>query len=260
MSEMLKNLFDENESVETTSSRALAGTAQLTSLSAALANEALKKVDADLDKYQTALTESIKDHNAMDFLIALTLDLSNSDISFLTALSDETLDSMLKSQQSKRSRSKGRTMTMDNYRSMMTAAIAENLLRLALGKTKSVTSGRRNSGSVSFTDEQLAELAADQEKLRKEIRNVQSKKSIMKSKEGFSEDDDRWQQLLVAEEQLKGLRTETTKVVQIDDTKNKLLELLNGKDLSNLKGAEAKKLLEEIGLTVLSVAEEPTAE
>ena len=155
---------------------------------------------------------------------------------------------MLKSQQSKRSRAKSKAMTMDNYKSMMAGAIAENLIRQATGKVKSAGGARRMSGSVDFTAEQLEELRADQEKLKKELRNVQSKKSIMKSKADFSEDDDRWQALLVAEEQLKSIRVSTghTQVVKVDETKEKLAEVLADVDPSSLKAGDSKALLAQI--------------
>lgn len=259
MSENLTNLFNENTAAEGgTNARSLAGTAQLTSVATSLTNDVLKAVESDFECYKDKVAASKADHGAMDTLIASVINLNETDVEFLKELDESVLESMLKSQQSKRSRSKSKAMTMDNYRNMMTAAIAENLIRLVTGHTKTVGSSRRFSGSVEYTAEQLEELAIDQEKLRKEIRNVQSKKSIMKSKEGFNEDDERWQQLLVAESQLKGLRTETTKIVQVDETKNKLTELLGGKDIHSMKPAEAKKLLEQI--TGLAASEETDEE
>lgn len=104
------------------------------------------------------------------------------------------------------------------------------------------------SGSVDFTAEQLEELRENQERLKKELRNVQSKKSIMKSKADFSEDDERWQALLVAEEQLKSIRVSTgrTQVVKVDETKEKLAEVLADVDPSSLKAGDSKALLAQI--------------
>lgn len=104
------------------------------------------------------------------------------------------------------------------------------------------------SGSVDFSAEQLEALREDQERLKKEIRNIQSKKSIMKSKADFSEDDERWQALLVAEEQLKSVRVSTggTKVVKVDETKEKLAEMLSDLDPSHLKAADSKEMLARI--------------
>lgn len=252
MSENLNNLFNATENNEAAANaRSLAGTAQLTSLSTTIAGSILQVVNDNFEQYKETVAASKHEHNAMDKLIAEAHDLTTVDVEFLKALDETTLDLMLKSQQSKRSRSKGKVMTMDNYKSMMIGAIAENLIRIASGKSKSAGGSRRLTGTLEYTAEQLEELNNDQEKLRKEIRNVQSKKSIMKSKEGFSETDERWQQLLVAEEQLKGLRSDTkvvTETVEVDTTKNALTEVFAGVDpsaLKTMKNADAKALLEK---------------
>jgi hypothetical protein len=216
-------------------------------MSANIANDILKSVNDSFEDYKDLVAKSKGDHNAMDQLIAKAYDLTAADVEFLKELDETTLDNMLKSQQSKRSRSKSKVMTMDNYRSMMTGAIAENLIRLVTGKSKTAGGSRHDSGNVEYTAEELETLQNDQEKLRKEIRNVQSKKSIMKSKEGFSETDDRWQALLKAEEQLKGLRNDT-KTVVVDETKDALTEVFAGVDpaaLKTMKNADAKALLEK---------------
>ena len=145
-------------------------------------------------------------------------------------------------------------MTMDNYRTMMVGALSENLIRIAANKPKSAVGNRHASGKVDYTAEELEALAADQDKLKKEIRNVQSKKSIMKSKEGFSEEDERWQALLVAEEQLKGLRVDSVKVVTVDTTKTALAEMLGDVDVNSMKAADAKKLIEQ-AMSLLKEAE-----
>jgi hypothetical protein len=92
---------------------------------------------------------------------------------------------MLKSQQSKRSRAKSKAMTLDNYTTLLTAAIAEDIIREIYNKPKSAGGFHRAAGTVDYTIDQLQALHDDQEALRKEIRNVQSKKSIMKSKNPF---------------------------------------------------------------------------
>ena len=243
MSKELLNLFAEQENQETaTNARNLAGTAQLTSLASTIANDILKTANDNFEEYKELIAKSKSDHGAMDELIAKAYNLADADVEFLKELDEATLDGMLKSQQSKRSRAKSKVMTMDNYRTMMIGAIAENLIRLVTGKKKSAGGNRRSAGKVEYSAEELAALQADQEKLRKEIRNVQSKKSIMKSKEGFSEDDERWLALLAAEEQLKALR-EDTRTVVVDKTKEKLAAMLDGVEINNLKAADAKELL-----------------
>lgn len=240
------NTVGNNET--TTNARNLAGTAQLTVVANELVAQCIKTLNDDLDTYREEFAASQKDHSAMDALLAKLIDFDTVDVEFIKELDEDTVDGMLKSQQSKRSRAKNKVMTMDNYKSMMSGAIAENLIRKATGKVKSAGGARRMSGSVDFTAEQLEELKEDQERLKKEIRNVQSKKSIMKSKADFSEEDERWQALLVAEEQLKAIRVSTsrTQVVKVDETKEKLEEVLTDVDIDKLKAADSKALLARI--------------
>lgn len=245
----LNEMFNATENNgTTTNARNLAGTAQLTSVANELVAECIKKLNDNFDEYREDFEASKHDHNAMDALLAKLLDYGTIDVEFIRALDEATVDGMLKSQQSKRSRAKSKAMTMDNYKSMMAGAIAENIIRKATGKVKSAGGARRMSGSVDFTAEQLEELKEDQDRLKKEIRNVQSKKSIMKSKADFSEEDPRWQALLVAEEQLKSIRISTgrTQVVKVDETKDALTEKLADIDIEHLKAGESKELLAQI--------------
>lgn len=246
------NEMFKNQSAETTSSRNLAGTAQLTSLANELTSMCLKALNDDFGseepQHREQFVESQVSHTAMDSLIATLLDLSTVDVEFIKQLDAKTVDGMLKSQQSKRSRAKSKAMTMDNYKSMMSGAIAENLIRLATGKAKNAVGNRRMAGSVEFSDEELAALKNDQEQLKREIRNIQSKKSIMKSKADFSEDSERWKQLLTAEAQLKSLRTTTrgSVVVKVDETKEALASTLEGVDIEHIKAGDSKELLAKI--------------
>ncbi len=243
MNKNLANLFKEANGREMiTNTRGLEGTAQLNSVASNIVNAILRHIDKHADALAELITESQKSHDAMDKLINECYKLETVNIDFLKKLDEKTLEGMLKSQQSKRSRAKSKLMTLDNYRNMMMGAVAENLIRIALGKAKAA--GARRVGAVEYTDEQLEELRNDQDKLRKEIRNIQSKKSIMKSKEGFSEDDERWKALLEAEEKLKALRT-PARGVAVDTTKRKLAEILDGIDISKLDAANVKKLLQQ---------------
>lgn len=246
---IINEMFNATETNEATANaRSLAGTAQLTAVANELVAECIKKLNDNLDEYREDFEASKHDHNAMDKLLAKLIDFDTVDVEFIKELDETTVDGMLKSQQSKRSRAKSKAMTMDNYKSMMAGAIAENLIRKATGKVKSAGGARRMSGSVDFTAEQLEELREDQERLKKELRNVQSKKSIMKSKADFTEEDERWQALLVAEEQLKSIRVATggTKVVKVDETKDKLAEMLSDLDPNSLKAADSKEMLARI--------------
>lgn len=249
MTNNINEMFNTVENNETTTNaRSLAGTAQLTSVANTLVADCMAKLSEQLDDYKELFMESQKDHNAMDKLLALLIDFDSIDVEFISSLDEQTVDGMLKSQQSKRSRAKNKLMTMDNYKNMMAGAIAENLIRKATGKVKMATGIRRVSGSLDFTEEELEQLKEDQERLKKEIRNIQSKKSIMKSKEDFTEEDERWKRLLEVEEQLKSLRVSTraTRVVKVDETKEKLASAFADVDLEHIKAADSKALLAQI--------------
>lgn len=251
MSNEMNNLFATENNSTIAGGRSLSGTAQLTSTASNIAAEVIRVMNNDIEVYVDDIKKSQVDNNAMDNLINRVHPLDEVDVDFLKELDEETIDGMLKSQQSKRSRCKSKTMTMDNYKALMTGAIAENLIRLATGKTKSAGGPRRTAGMVEFTIEELQQLSEDQEKLRKEIRNVQSKKSIMKSKADFDENDERYLQLLKVEQQLKDMRIgTTTEVVEVDTTKNALNDLLAGHDLEHLKAADSKGLLAQIAALV----------
>lgn len=226
-------------------------TARLTAIATEITNSIMNTVSTDVEKYQAKIAESQKSHDAMDALIAECYDLSAVDIEFLKAESDDTLDKMIRSQQSKRSRAKSKAMTMDNYKAMMIGAVAENLLRMAANKPKSAGGSSARATDVCYSEDELQRLAADQEALKRAIRNVQSKKSIMKSKADFDENSDRWQQLLVAEEQLKAIRTGGTVAVDPElqkaaEDKKKIEEMLAAADVNSLKAADAKSMLEAI--------------
>lgn len=246
MSNEMNNLFATANEAVSISNRGLSGTAQLTSIASNIATEIIQTMNSNIDEYVEDIKKSQVDGNALDALIEKVYPLGDTDVDFLKELDDETIEGMLKSQQSKRSRCKNKTMTMDNYRSLMIGAIAENLIRLATGKEKHAVGNRRMAGSVDYTSEQLQMLGEDQEALRREIRNVQSKKSIMKSKADFDETNERYQALLRAEQQLKDMRVSGTGVVEVDTTKNALEELMADKDIHSMKSAEAKDLLEQI--------------
>lgn len=246
----MNNLFATSKSSTAVSNRGLSGTAQLTSVASELAADIIRAMNEDIDTYVDDLKKSQTDNDAMDNLIEKLRPLSEVDIDFLKELDEHTLDGMLKSQQSKRSRCKGKTMTLDNYKALMTGAIAENLIRLATGKEKHAVGARRMSGAVDYTIEQLQKLGEDQEALRREIRNIQSKKSIMRSKADFDETDERYQSLLRAEQQLKDMRVSGSSIVEVDTTKNALTELLSDVDIDELKLKDAKELLAQIATLI----------
>ena len=244
----IANLFTANTATATNTNGTLAGTQQLTTLASSIADKVLAYSESHLEELSQLITDSRTKPAELDKLIEQAVDLGQEDVDFLKDLDEKVTDSMLKSQQSKRSRCKSKEMTLDNYRSMMTAAIAESLIRMATGKEKG-TYGGRTSTLTAYDEETLQKLADDQEALRKEIRNIQSKKSIMKSKAGFTEESERWLLLLEAEEQLKSIRdtgSSSPKTIVVDETKDKLTEMLAETDPSKLKPAELKQMLNAI--------------
>lgn len=259
----INELFGSNESGITANARNLPGTAELTSVAHSAAIRMMKAMEENMEAYRPRIQASATDSNELesiirDFEYLLEVD----EDSVLRALSDEMVESMLKSQQSKRSRAKSKPMTVDNYITMLTAAIAEDILRDIYNKPKSAGGPRRVAGSIDYTAEQLEALSNDQEALKREIRNVQSKKSIMKAKADFDEADPRWQALLKAEQQLKSMRVGgRSGIVEVDKTKDALSELLAGKDLSKMKAGDAHELLAQIAqLTVAQAKEAPIDE
>ncbi len=245
---MTNNIFaTNNNTTATANGRNLAGTARLNSIANNLAAEFMTKL-TELD--DNDIVAAMHDNNKLDDLIrgTIQIEITDADHDAFAQLDDKTADGMLKSQQSKRSRCKSKDMTQDNFRSMVSAAIAEMIIRDVYGKTKNASVGGGRRADVGYTDEELEQLANDQEALKRAIRNIQSKKSIMKSKAGFDETSEAWQQLLEVEDQLKSHRIATvkTKTVKVDETKAAVAQLLVGVDPSNMKAADAKDLLGKI--------------
>lgn len=276
---MTKELFVANTTGSTSSvRRQLEGSNQLSTLAVDIASKVLDTVMADKTKFEL-IAASQSDMNALDQLVTENYSLAEVDVEFLKKLDESTIDGLLKSNMSKRSHCKAKEMTMDNYKSMMAGLIAELLIRQATGKDKAKafgTAGTRGTTGL-FTDEALERLALDQEDLRREIRNLQSKKSILKKKlidakaedKEFTGTDDeyfntneQWKLLCTIEDQLFGIRIDgnrgrSTKTVVVDTTKDALAEKLADVDISTLKAADAKKLLAEIaGLTATQEPEE----
>jgi len=246
----LKSLFANNNNTNqevTNRGNQLGSTANLTRISTDIAREILKRAEADAEKYQAKIVESQKSHDAMDALINEIYNLNEVDIDFLKAESEEVLDRMIKSQQSKRSRAKSKEMTLDNYITMMTGAVAENLLRIAANKPKSAGGGGARRSSARYSEEELEAFKNDPEALRRALRNVQSKKSIYKSKADFDPESERWQELLEVEAQLKAIRDgQTIEAEKAIEKTNQLEEMLATVDLKDLKAADAKNMLESI--------------
>ena len=257
----INELFGNENQEMNANPRILGGTAELTRISKNIALNIVRSMEQQIDTYKPRISESATDAKKMDELLdefRPWVDIEED--SPLRDLDDDTVESMLKSQQSKRSRCKAKQMTLDNYIALMTATIAESLLRELYNKPKSAAFGHRATRALDYTPAQLEEYEADQEKLRKEIRNVQSKKSIMKSKADFDESSEQWLALLKAEQMLKDLRVGGhSTVVEVDRTKEALAAKLDGVDLEHLKAADSKELLKDI-MSMLGDKESTDAE
>lgn len=200
----LNSLFTANTK-ETKGKRALSGTAEMTANAEVVVNNIFEELSNCYEDYAETFEQSKVDANAMDTLInQFTDDFSDVDVSFLEKYDDEELKAMLKSQQSKRSRSKSKEMTIDNYTAMMNAAVCELMIRTATGRAKTRTAGR---GSSIYTEEYLNSLADDQHELRRELRNVQSKMCIFRKKHPDDHSEfDEYQELMRVENTLKEMR------------------------------------------------------
>lgn len=244
----INELFTTESTSATNNARMLNGTAELTRISNNIATNIIRSMEVRIDDYRDRIAKSATDSKEMDAILdefKPWTDIEEDHI--LRHLDDATVEGMLKSQQSKRSRTKGKQMTLDNYKTLMTATIAEQLLREIYNKPKQISFSNRRAGTVDYTPADLERYADDQEALRKEIRNIQSKKSIMKSKADFDENSEQWLALLKAEQMLKDLRTGVTeRVVEVDHTKDRLKELLGNIDADHLKATDSKDLLKAI--------------
>lgn len=129
-------------------------------------------------------------------------------------------------------------MTLHNYKTLMSAAVAEYIIRATIDKPKQ--SRARREGIYEYTDEELAIFAEDQDDLRREIRNLQSKKSIMKSKEDFDEGGTEWEALLKVEAQLKALRIPGRRTLRVSDA---ISNELGDMAIEDLDADAAKELL-----------------
>ena len=229
------------EAKEAKGKRALSGTAEMTANAEVVVNSVLEALSNSYEDHAELFEQSKVDANAMDMLISeFTNKFEDVDVSFLEKYDDDELKAMLKSQQSKRSRAKSKDMTMDNYTSMMNAAVCERMIRKHTGNAKTRTAGR---GSNMYTDEFLNSMAEDQHELRRELRNVQSKMCIFRKKhpEDFL-DFDEYKELERVEATLKEMR------MPIEGHRVKMSDVTAALDVDvkELDLDEAKQLIAEL--------------
>lgn len=222
--------------------RTLSGTAEMTARAETVVNNIFEALSNNFDANCELFEDSKVNHTSMDKLIEkFTNNFKDIDYDFLSAYDDEEIKQMLKSQQSKRSRSKAKEMTMDNYRGMMNAAVCEHMIRLATGKAKLHAAGK---SLEDYTIEYIQSLSEDQYDLRREIRNIQSKISICKKKnpEDYEELEE-YKELRRIEGMLKEMRVP---VEHGPSKMHKVNETLTDVDLEMLDIDEAKQLIAKL--------------
>lgn len=225
-------------------------TAALTNVASDIADTVMEQMSANSAKYEPLFEASKTDSNVLDDLIEELADLQKVKIDFLKEEETDVLERALKSQQSKRSRSKSKAMTAANYKSMMVAAVSELLIRLAMGKPKGTNVGSPG-GKSTLSDDDLNKLRGDVAAINKAIRNVQSRKSIAKSKLDFDEQGERYQEMLALEAQLKRLRDEANGIQDVAATEamekqEQIKDLLVNVNSKDLKLGDARALIEQV--------------
>ena len=256
----MNNLFvPNNNNTVRESKTAIAYTAQLTQASAEIAKEFFDSAVVNADEQLAARIQTAMTNNdELDAMITEYTNIETTDVEWLKEATADEIDRMLKSQQSKRSRSKKQAMTQDNFMKLVTGAAAELLLRRVSGKAKNQTTVVKLDG-CTLTEEMTERFKNDQESLKKAIRNVQSKKTGLKKK--GMEDSPEWIELLEFEAALKSLRvggnrTSTiikevavipeevaNKAALVDDAAAIMAEV---ESIDKLKAGDAKDLLKKI--------------
>ena len=236
---MENSLFTQATTTETGLKR-LDCTAALTQYSDDTARHLLAAVNSNPDM-QDDLKLSFSDSAAQDRLIEAIV---GTVMTNTVELADETqLKKLLASQQSKRSRAKGKEMTVANYLSMMSAAIAEQVIRTVMNKPRG-TSVVAGSSTMPLTEQDIVAYQSDLEAANKKIRSLQSWKSTHKIEQGTAN----WTVVCESIAALQALRpaSSSIKVVKEDARISALREKLAGQDLSKMKSADKEALLQDI--------------
>lgn len=250
----LSGVFNSETTVVKGGKNQLALTANLTQVSTIIANDIVNRIDND-DNAESIVLSMYQDNNVLNHEVAIQLEAHPTDIEWLQSISIDDAVKMLKSQQSKRSRAKSATMSLTNFKTMLTAAVAEELLRRAHSISRTTVGASRMTELV-LTDEMIETYKNDQTKLAKAIRNIQSKKSVMKKKENFDESSEEWMKLLEYETALKSLRSNSNavdmKTIEKAKKADEVEQMLTNLDTSKMKKADLEEALEKMKLMMLS--------
>lgn len=170
-----------------------------------------------LIKDQLTDTEILKDNDKLNAIISKHIDIFNKDL----AGDKEQARKTLKCLQSKRCRAKSKDMTLETVHIIVKSAAAELLLKKAFDLVSTSTSTGLNYDIDNMNAEQL----------RKAVKNVQSRKSIMKGKADFDDTSEEWTNLLLLEEQLKTKRDGATVPIRMKEIIQQDVSDLNKKQL-----------------------------
>lgn len=237
----MENTLFTNPGQETTGLRRLDCTAALVQYSDEKARNLLNTVNGNKE-FEDLLKQSFSDSSAQDKLIADVLgSLSTESVS---EADEPQLKKLLASQQSKRSRAKGKDMTVANYLAMMSAAIAETIIRTTLGQPRG-TAGQTGTALVVLTDEELQAYSKDLDLTNRKIRSLQSWCSTHKH---LGVDGPEYAIVRGNIAALQALRPASTsiKVVKEDPRITEIRSKLSNVDISKLKAAEKDALVESI--------------
>ena len=207
----MSDLFAAPSAEESEVRRGLPGTVIVKTLATNMATKIMAKIPEADDDFLQRVKASQTSTAALDELVKDECgeELYNDEVA---TFDQDEVKKLLKSNQSNRSRRKSMPMTQSNYVEMLTAAVAEWIVRESCHVQKSTTGIGRGRHAIEFDETSLKDLENDQEELGRVIRNVQSKKSSYKARHKDNPDyeqDEEWLKLLEQEKTLKALRRTT---------------------------------------------------
>lgn len=198
---------------ETTKAATIPASTQLAQVADSVANQLIEKFNQLSEEEANDCTVAAFESNSSMLNALIDNKVLTDDVicSELYSITDDDATRLLKSQQSKQSRSKSAGLSIQNFKKMASATVAVHLIRTQCGLTSNRT-GRQSEGLKPLTEETQQWYAANQFELGKAIRNIQSKKSILKKKMVDGGTDEQLQlmdEYVDYETTLKSLRSNT---------------------------------------------------
>lgn len=220
-------------------------TAVLTRMSNEYALQVLDAIADNEDEYRELVEESRTNSNLLADIIEKSKVLEGESFDEYELDNEEAIK-IMKSQQSKRSRLKSKgTETFEGYKTYLSAFIGETIIR-TIADIKRASSGPRGRFSYEpYTEEELIEFKENQHRLASALRNLQSRKCILK-KEDSEEAAAKIEQLIIKEDQLKQHR-DSSQLTSKSQFYTKIVEHMEAiGDISELKVKEAREALQVI--------------